>query len=247
MSLRAAIRSMSPGPLRIAVAVVRRGLRDSALAGKRIRLARQGEAGEFGHLVLELRQEIKRSEFFEGKLANIRLGAARLSGVVVGPGETLSFWGLIGRPSVAAGFELGRSIRGGEVVGDLGGGLCQLSGIAYEAGLRAGLDASERHAHSRDLYTEPDRFTPLGLDATVVWPYKDLRLRNGLAVPVQFRFAVQGMAVSASVHAPVPLDAAQLEVLRVDDETRRHVRVSRQGRGGELRLISEDSYRAPVT
>jgi vancomycin resistance protein VanW len=34
----------------------------------------------------------------------------------------------------------------------MGGGLCQLSGIVYEAGLRAGLDPAERHPHSRDLY-----------------------------------------------------------------------------------------------
>jgi hypothetical protein len=118
--------------------------------------------------VLEVVQDIKPSAFFEGKLANIGLGAKRLDGVVVAPGEVLSFWKLVGRPSAAAGFEIGRSIRGGAAGADIGGGLCQLSGIAYEAGC-GGSEVVERHPHSRDLYAEEDRFTPLGLDATVVW------------------------------------------------------------------------------
>ena len=117
--------------------------------------------------VVEIVQEIKGTAFLEGKLANITLGAARLDGVVIEPGETFSFWSLVGMPSAASGFAVGRSIRSGLVGGEIGGGLCQVSGIAYEAGLRAGLTVVERHPHSRDLYAESERFTPLGLDATV--------------------------------------------------------------------------------
>ena len=68
-------------------------------------------------MVAEVVQAIRPTGHFEGKLANIRLGAARLDGIVVAAGETLSFWALVGRPSAAAGFETGRSIRGGLVGG----------------------------------------------------------------------------------------------------------------------------------
>jgi vancomycin resistance protein VanW len=176
--------------LRVTVARARRALRDSGFPGPRPRLAARAEAPAadgFDHRVTEVVQEIKPTGFLEGKLANIGLSAALLDGVVVAPGEIFSFWKLVGRPSAAAGFAIGRSIRGGIVGGEIGGGLCQVSGIAYEAGLRAGLTVVERHPHSRDLYTEEERFTPLGLDATVVWPNKDLRLSNPLAVPLQFR------------------------------------------------------------
>jgi vancomycin resistance protein VanW len=190
-------------------------------------------------------QEIKGTAFAEGKLANIALSAALLDGVVVAPGEIFSFWKLVGRPSAASGFAIGRSIRGDRVGGEIGGGLCQVSGIAYEAGLRAGLAIVERHPHSRDLYAEADRFTPLGLDATVVWPNKDLRLANPFAVPVQFRFAVGNSTIAASVHAPVPLDATTLEVARVDHEGWRAVRVVRRTGAGAAETISDDLYPAP--
>jgi vancomycin resistance protein VanW len=248
VSLRKAVRAVTPNGLRVTVARARRAWGDSDLLGSRPRLAVRPEtpsATDFDHPVTEVVQEIKPTGFLEGKLANIRLSAALLDGVVVAPGEIFSFWRLVGRPSAAAGFAIGRSIRGGVVGGEVGGGLCQVSGIAYEAGLRAGLAVVERHPHSRDLYAEEERFTPLGLDATVVWPNKDLRLLNAHAVPVQVRFAIRDLTIVASVHAPAQLDAALLEIRRADYESWREVRVIRRTILGEAETISDDRYAAP--
>lgn len=245
MSLRRALRAAMPEGVRVAVARARRAARDSGLMGTRPRLATRREvapAAGFGHQVLEVVQEIRQSAHLEGKLVNIRLSAGRLDGVVVAPGETFSFWALVGRPAEAAGFRIGRSIRGDVVGGEIGGGLCQVSGIAYEAGLRAGLTPVERHAHSRDLYTEAERFTPLGLDATVVWPWKDLRLLNPHAVPVRFRFLVRDLTLTASIDAPVPLAPAALEILRTDHDTWRAVCVLRRTSGGDPEPVSDDLY-----
>jgi vancomycin resistance protein VanW len=245
--MRAAVRALMPDGARLAVALARRAWRDSRLRGPVPPFAaRHGvTAGGFSHEVVEIVQEIKGTAFREGKSANIALGAALLDGVVIAPGELFSFWRLVGRPSAAAGFALGRSIRGGTVGGDLGGGLCQVSGIAYEAGLRAGLAIVERHPHSRDLYAEEERFTALGLDATIVWPYKDLRLANPLLVPVQLRIVVQGQRLVAKVQAPVPLAASALDIQRDDREGWREVRVVRHDANGERETISEDRYPAP--
>ena len=248
MSLRKAVRSLAPDGVLLAAARVRRAWRDSGFAGSRPRFAaRPGapSATGFDHRVVEVVQEIKPSAFLEGKLANLRLSAALLDGVVVAPGEIFSFWTLVGCPSAAAGFAVGRSIRGDRVSGEIGGGLCQISGIAYEAGLRAGMIVVERYPHSRDLYAEEDRFTPLGLDATVVWPNKDLRLLNPLAVPVQLRFAVRESNIAASVHAPTPLDPATLEIERKDREGWREVRIVRRTAHGGAETISDDRYAAP--
>jgi hypothetical protein len=49
----------------------------------------------------------------------------------------------------------------------------------------------ERHQHSVDIYTEENRYTPLGTDATVVFGYKDLRIRNPYHFPIQFWFSVE--------------------------------------------------------
>lgn len=194
------------------------------------------------HLAATITQEIRRGDYWEGKLHNIRLGATRIDGVAIAPGETFSFWRLIGRPSAAAGFALGRSIRGDGVGGDIGGGLCQLSGIVYEAGLRAGLAIVERFAHSRDLYAEADRFTPLGLDATVVWPYKDLRLRNVHGFPVMLRVALGENGLTASIRAAQPLAPAEVAIDRVDEPARRRVTVTRTAPGGAHTVVSEDIY-----
>lgn len=240
--LRRVVRRVTPGGLRVAVAQARRAWRDGG-SGTCFAARRETSQGsDFPCLVVEVLQEIKGSAFPEGKLANIRLGAAQLDGAVVAPGETLSFWALVGRPSAAAGFQLGRSIRGGVAGGEIGGGLCQVSGIAYEAGLRAGLVVAERHPHSRDLYAEDERFTPLGMDATVVWPYRDLRLLNPHPVPVRFGFAVGERALVASVHAPTPLSPEMIEIERTDQDDRRRVRVVRRAASGQAELISDDLY-----
>lgn len=248
MTLTHAARRLAPNALRLAVARARRAWRDSGLFGSRPRFAGRPTMAPgpgFEHRVVAVVQEIKASAFGEGKLANIGLGAALLDGVVVAPGEILSFWELVGCPSARAGFAVGRSIRADVVGGEIGGGLCQVSGIAYEAGLRAGLTVVERHPHSRDLYAEDERFTPLGLDATVVWPNKDLRLLNSLAVPVQFRFVVRDSTITASVHVPTPLEAATIAIERFDFEGWRRVRIVRSAAPGKAEAISDDLYAAP--
>ena len=225
---RFARHSLPEGP-RLALARMRRGARDR-LSGDTGRMARRVEGAATPLFrVVEIVQPIRQTVFAEGKRENIRLGAARLDGVVIAPGEIFSFWSLVGEPSASAGFAVGRSIRGGEVAGELGGGLCQVSGIAYELLLRGGLDPVERHPHSRDLYDEEERFTSLGLDATVVWPYRDLRLANRGDVPLTARFAVEDAALRATLHAPAALASADIAIERIDHPGHRDVSVSRGG------------------
>lgn len=74
---------------------------------------------------------------------------------------------------------------------DVGGGLCQLSGIMYLTALKAGLKIVERHNHTVDIYKEEsERFAPLGSDATIVFGYKDLRIQNKYDFPVKFQFEI---------------------------------------------------------
>jgi vancomycin resistance protein VanW len=234
---RKALRRVVPMPLRRVVAVLRRGLRDR-LDGTHARLARTIAPPWDQPSAVSIAQPIKRSPLWEGKLANLQRGAAMLDGVKIGPGEVFSFWHWLGRPSTARGFAVGRAIRDDVATGDPGGGLCQLSGIAYELGLRGGLTVVERHAHSRDLYErEEDRFTPLGLDATVVWPWKDLRLENWLGVAVVLRFAVEGMVLKASLQADGEIAEQGLELKRADFTDHRVVTVRR-----ERRIVSCDRY-----
>lgn len=235
--LRGLLRRRVPAPIRLALARIRRVARDRASGHARLIARACGATEPLPICVGKIAQPIRNTAFLQGKLTNIANGAARIDGIVIEPGQIFSFWALVGRPSAEAGFQLGRSIRGGMVDGDIGGGLCQLSGIAYELMLRAGMEIVERHPHSRDLYDDVERFTPLGLDATVVWPYRDLRMRNTLRRSVALCFRVEGMTLHASLWSDAPSVPAAITIDRVDHPAWREVRVLR-----DAVQISHDRY-----
>jgi len=112
------------------------------------------------------------------KITNLRLAAKRLDGVVVRPGETLSFWRLIGQPTRRKGYVDGMVLHGGSFRPGTGGGLCQLSNLIYWLSLHTPLTVTERHRHSYDVFPDVNRTQPFGSGATCVFNYLDLRIRN---------------------------------------------------------------------
>lgn len=137
---------------------------------------------------ISLKQDIKPSQSFENKKFNLELAAQRVSKHHILPQQIFSFWKAVGNPEI--GFKTSRSIQKGKVIQDVGGGVCQISGLIYHVSLLAGLTIEERHNHSIDLYTEETRFSPLGLDSTVVYGYKDLRVQNKYPFPIKFEFLI---------------------------------------------------------
>ncbi|MEL1245351.1 VanW family protein [Flavobacterium sp. DGU11] len=142
-------------------------------------------------------QEVKPSETFDNKIYNLTLASEKISQYVLLPNQVFSFWSIIGNPERE--FKKGRSIINGQLSEESGGGLCQVSGIIYYAALLSGLQVLERHNHSMDIYMDETRFTPLGTDATVVYGYKDLRVRNNFSFPLKFHLEVEGNTISASL------------------------------------------------
>ncbi len=104
---------------------------------------------------------------------NIALAAGKLNGFVIGPGEVFSFNRVVGDGSAANGFLTGRVLYQDTVAYESGGGICQVSSTLYNALLLAGCSITERYRHSR-----PVRYVPLGLDATIRYGKKDLRMKN---------------------------------------------------------------------
>jgi vancomycin resistance protein VanW len=226
-TLRRLVRKLAPMPLRLAVAVTRRNWSDwrnpPALANEKIETAARTDLES----VVAIAQPIRRTAHFEGKLHNLTLAVRKLDGLRVPPGATVSFWRIIGRPSKARGFQTGRAIVNDRLGADIGGGLCQVASLLYELGLRGGMTTTERHPHSRDLYTEDTRFTPLGLDAAIVWGFKDVRWSNPYAHDVILTFHVENETLHGSMLAPKPLPAHELEIKSRDEGNRRHVEVTR--------------------
>jgi vancomycin resistance protein YoaR len=125
---------------------------------------------------------------------NLKVGATKLAGFVLLPGETFSFNDVVGPRTPENGFRYGGGITGGELVDVLGGGICQISSTLYGASFFAGLEVVEHRPHSR-----PSSYVDMGLDATVVWPDVDLRLRNPFDFPVVFHMVVRQGKVHAEV------------------------------------------------
>ena len=61
------------------------------------------------------------------KVTNLRLALSRLDGLTLAPGETLSFWRAVGKPTRRKGYVEGMLLRNGRVAAGIGGGLCQMT------------------------------------------------------------------------------------------------------------------------
>lgn len=159
-------------------------------------------------------QEIKQGAFFENKVHNIKTASFKVESIIINPNQVFSFWKIVGSPSEKNGFKKGRNIIKGKVSEEIGGGLCQLSSILYITSLKANLEILERHNHSVDIYKEEDRFTPLGADATVVYGYKDLRIKNNYEFPIQFRFSYIENQIICNLESLEKIDENKLNFIR---------------------------------
>jgi vancomycin resistance protein VanW len=244
--IRARLRRYLPEGLRRFVAQARRRANDARAPAKfEFTTAQFGEA-EMAPFVCaaDITQPIRRTAHYEGKMHNIALAVARLNRVCLARGQAVSFWQAIGEPTAKLGFQLGRGIVGDKLSADVGGGLCQIASLLYELGLRTGLTVLERHPHSRDLYTEDNRFTPLGLDATVVWGFKDVRVANAYGQRVVFVFDIDAAAstLRGRVFSEKALPLLDLELSRHDDGGVRFAEVSVRDNHGATTVVSRDSY-----
>ena len=107
---------------------------------------------------------------------NIRLASEALNGTVVHPGEEFSFNAAVGQRTEAKGYQGAAAYNNGEVVQEIGGGVCQVSTTLYNAVYRSGL-GEESITFRRSHTFEPNYITP-GQDATVSWEQPDFRFKN---------------------------------------------------------------------
>jgi len=165
---------------------------------------------------LSLEQRVLPTDYVRAKIHNIETARRSLENLPVPPRGIFSFWRVVGRPTQARGFQPGRSLLGGQLQPDYGGGLCQLSGLLYYLCLQAGLEILERHPHSRDIYNDATRYAPLGADATVAYGFKDLRVLNSLPAPVCFRTRISAEAITGCLCSPTAIEPSAIEFLRTD-------------------------------
>jgi vancomycin resistance protein VanW len=199
------------------------------------------EMGPESFLLAEITQKLA-EDSDSPKNINLALACERISGVVLLPGSTFSFWLLIGRPTARRGFVPSRSIVAGSLRQEVGGGLCQVAGLLFHLGLTGGLKVVERHCHSLDIYREADRYAPLGLDAAVVFPEKDLIFRNESESAVRIEVAIIAGYLVGRIFSSLEQSPCEIRIERTDENGERRA-ILRSYFDGELHTKIYSRYR----
>lgn len=129
---------------------------------------------------------------------NIEVAASHIDGLVIDPGGLVSFNEVVGERSEDNGFAKAFEIFKGEYTEGIGGGTCQVASTFHAIAFFGGLEIVQRLPHSR-----PSAYIPAGLDATVVYPTVDLKVRNPFPFPVV-------------IHAKVGANVIEMELLGAD-------------------------------
>lgn len=139
-----------------------------------------------GHQTILLRQlKDVDMQLQHNKIVNLKLAVQRINGVIIQPGETFSFWRLVGKPTRRKGYVPGMVLHYGKYKQGVGGGLCQLTNLLYWMALHSSLEVRERHRHSYDVFPDSGRTQPFGSGATCSYNYLDLQLYNPTDSPIQ--------------------------------------------------------------
>ncbi len=93
---------------------------------------------------------------------NIAKCAEHFNGLVLKPGDSISFNDITGPRNIRTGYKKADIYSEGKIIKEAGGGVCQVSSTLYNAVLLAGLKIDERRNHSM-----PVSYVSVGTDATV--------------------------------------------------------------------------------
>lgn len=125
------------------------------------------------------------------KMESLKIAASCIDGVVLQPGETFSFWRMVGKPTAARGFKVGLVLRNGTIQQDVGGGLCQMTNLIYWMAIHTDLEIIERWRHGFDVFPDAGRTQPFASGATCAYNYIDLQIRNPTEQRYQLRLATK--------------------------------------------------------
>lgn len=140
------------------------------------------------------------AELQRNKADNIRLACSRIDGVVIRPGETFSFWHLVGKTSKRNGFAEGRVLVNGRLVAGVGGGLCNLAHTLCLLMLHSPAAIAELHHHSDALAPDPNGVrVPYSSGTSVNYNYLDLRFVNPTSQPMQLHTWCEGDILKAEL------------------------------------------------
>lgn len=141
------------------------------------------------------------------KITNLQLALDCIHGVIIQPGETFSFWKMVGRPTKSKGYLEGMTLSEGSVTSGTGGGLCQMGNLIYWMAIHTPLDITKRWRHSYDVFPDVNRKIPFGSGATLSYNYIDLQLKNNTDQPFQINLWLDETHLQGQICSAKPLPA----------------------------------------
>lgn len=125
------------------------------------------------------------------RTTNLKVGAAKINGRVLMPGETLSGYECMQPFTTQNGYATAASYENGQVVDSIGGGVCQIATTLYNASLLAELDITQRQNHSMIVtYVKPSN------DAAIAGTYKDIKVTNPYDTPIYVEGGTSGRTLT---------------------------------------------------
>lgn len=127
---------------------------------------------------------------------NIHIGSKLFNGIILKPGETFSFNNLLGPVDASTGYLPELVIRGGRLIPEYGGGLCQVSTTLFRAAAFAGLPIIERRPHSLPVRY----YNPQGFDATIYPGQADLKFKNDTSAHILIQTKIVGTKIYFEIY-----------------------------------------------
>ncbi|MCF7845955.1 MAG: VanW family protein [Candidatus Peribacteraceae bacterium] len=122
---------------------------------------------------------------------NIRVAAARLNGKILEPEAEFSFIDALGPVTLSNGYRQELIIKEGDIIPEVGGGVCQVSTTFFRTALNTGLPITDQRPHSMKV----TYYDPPGLDATIYPGSADLKFINDTGSPILIQTAVEGTSL----------------------------------------------------
>ncbi len=127
--------------------------------------------------------------------ANIARAAESINGYIIYPEEVFSTNNAFGKRISSNGYKKAPIIVKGEMVDDVGGGICQVSSSLYMAALYSELQIVERQNHSLKV-----GYADYAYDATLVDGAIDLKIKNNTKFPVYIESSVINNKVIVNIY-----------------------------------------------
>lgn len=137
----------------------------------------------------------------ENRNENLRIACEKLNGIILQPGEELSYNETLGERTKENGWKPAPAYSGTTLVDSYGGGICQVSSTLYYCALLSDLEIVSRINHGFSV-----SYIDLGMDATVSWGNPDFVFKNNTNFPIKIEAWVEEGYVNMRIWGTIEKD-----------------------------------------